>query len=85
MVCRMSRCFLEGAYQSGEEIIKSNSWDEEGSHVITVRVKDIYGYEGESATLEVLMLKNKVIKPFLKFLDKDSLMFSILSFMLNLK
>ena len=35
---------------SGEEIIKSNSWDEEGSHVITVRVKEIYGYEGESKT-----------------------------------
>jgi len=49
----------DGPYKSGEEIIKSNSWDEEGTHIITVRVKDIHGLEGESTALEVTMPKIK--------------------------
>jgi hypothetical protein len=54
----------EGPYESGEEVIMSNSWSEEGTHIITVRVKDMFDLEGESATFEVSMPKNKSFKDF---------------------
>jgi len=56
----------DGPYNSGEQIIKSNSWNERGEHTITVRVKDSYDMEGESTTLTVSMPKYQINTLYLK-------------------
>jgi hypothetical protein len=72
----------EGPYESGEEVIMSNSWSEEGTHIITVRVKDMFDLEGESATFEVSMPKNKTINEFNSWLFRLIQRFPILEFLL---
>jgi len=54
--------FWEGPYKSGEQVIKSNTWNEEGNYTITVRVKDSNGLEGESSTLINTMPNQKFIQ-----------------------
>jgi hypothetical protein len=52
----------EGPYKSGEQVIKSNTWNEEGNYTITVRVKDSNDLEGESSTLITTMPNQKIIQ-----------------------
>ena len=48
-----------GPYESGEEIIKSHTWDEQGAYTIRAKTKDIYDAESEWSYLEITMPKNK--------------------------
>jgi len=45
----------DGPYNSGDEIIKAYSWNDEGDYTIQVKSKDVYGDESDWATLEVNM------------------------------
>lgn len=47
----------DGPYNSGEEIIKSFSWDNQGNYTISVKAKDENGAESDWATLEIKMPK----------------------------
>jgi hypothetical protein len=73
-----SNIFWDGPYQSGNKIIKTNYWMDEGNHVITVRVKDSNGLEGESATLTVSMPKQKIFNDIPKIILKWYSKFSFL-------
>ena len=44
-----------GPYESGEEVIVSNSWSEKGSYTISVKAKDIYEEISDTARLDVTM------------------------------
>lgn len=54
----------EGPYNSGEQVIKTNTWNERGEHTITVRVKDSDGLEGESSSLIVTMPHNRLVTKY---------------------
>ena len=60
----------------------NNSWSEEGSHIITVRVKDMFDLEGESATFEISMPKNKSLKEFNSWIFRLIQRFPILKFLI---
>ena len=49
----------EGPYDSGEEVVFPYTWDEKGTHTISVKSKDSKGSESDWATLEVSMPKAK--------------------------
>jgi hypothetical protein len=53
-----------GPYSSGEEITISHKWSKKGTYTIQAKAKDINDDESEWATLEVSMLKNKIIDLF---------------------
>lgn len=53
-----------GPYSSGEEVLLSHSWPEQGTYIISAKAKDVYGTEGPESTLEVTM-------PFNKNIDKN--------------
>ena len=48
-----------GPYDSGEEVIKSHTWDDEGTYNIRAKAKDIFDAEGEWGILEVTMPINQ--------------------------
>ncbi len=50
-----------GPYISGEEVIISYSWPEQGKYMICAKAEDVYGEEGPEGTLEVTMPYNKNI------------------------
>jgi hypothetical protein len=50
-----------GPYTSGEIVIFSHKWEEKGDFIIKVQSKDIYGDKSEWSTLEISMVKNKVL------------------------
>lgn len=47
-----------GPYSSGEEVIVSHIWEEEGEYTIEAKVRDIYGVESNMETLDVTLSKN---------------------------
>jgi pyrrolidone-carboxylate peptidase len=49
----------DGPYQSGEEITKSYTWENEGTYTIQVKAEDSHGAESEWTFLEVSMPKIK--------------------------
>jgi hypothetical protein len=60
-----------GPYASGEEVTIGHSFPRQGTYVISVKAKDVYGMESNQATLEVNMPKNKMsINPlcFLRYI-----------------
>jgi hypothetical protein len=59
-----SETYTYGPYQSGEEVILSYSWPEQGTYIICSKAVDVYGEEGPEGTLEVTM-------PFNKNVDKN--------------
>ena len=63
--------FWDGPYKSGEEIKKSYIWENEGTHSIQVKAKDVNGIESDWATFEVILPKKKstINIPFLYFLE----------------
>jgi len=73
-----------GLYDSGEEIILSHIWAEQGNYTIKSKAKDIYGLESNWATLEVSMPKNKIINPFERFLENHPYIFPMLRQLLGL-
>jgi len=48
-----------GPYESGEEVIRSHTWDEQGEFAIKAKAKDIFDAESEWGTLEVTMPVNQ--------------------------
>ncbi len=59
-----------GPYNSNEEITVSHTWSEQGTYIIKVRAKDMYGALSEWETLEVTMPRNRAINgPFLNYLQ----------------
>jgi hypothetical protein len=54
--------FWDGPYSSGEEIIKSYSWENQGKFTIMVKAKDLYGAESDWDSFEVSMPKNRSLK-----------------------
>lgn len=48
-----------GPYSSGEEVVVSHKWSQDGTWIIKVKAKDTDGLESDWATLEVSMPKNK--------------------------
>jgi hypothetical protein len=73
-----------GPFDSGETINKSHTWINEGSYIIKVKAKDIYGEESPEATLIVTMPRNKIIfkSLFLQFLERFPFLQRLLSFIL---
>ena len=48
-----------GPYSSGEEVIRSHTWDEEDTYTIRAKTKDIFYAQSEWGTLEVTMPVNQ--------------------------
>ena len=48
-----------GPYSSGQDVIVSHTWDEQGEFTISAKAKDIFDAEGEWGTLEVTMPINQ--------------------------
>jgi hypothetical protein len=51
----------DGPHESGEEIIMSNTWDEQGTYDIRVTAKDTFGAMSDTATHTVRIPKRKMI------------------------
>ena len=73
----------DGPHKSNQVIIKSNSWDYQGTFIISARAKDIYDNIGDWGELEVTIPRNKLFRnPFiLQFLESFPILprlFSIL-------
>jgi len=87
-----------GPYASGEEVVVSHSWEEEGTYLIKVKAKDIHDAESDWGALEVEMPVNQNIMkiiinrfmkqwlfefPFLNFLLKNCGFYDLLDFNQN--
>jgi len=59
-----------GPFESGEEVIRNHTWDDEGTYNVRAKAKDIWGAESEWGTLDIIMPKSKQnINPiFFRFL-----------------
>jgi len=58
-----------GAYASGEEVVVSHSWDEEGTYTVQAKAKDNYDAESEWGTLKVTMPVNQQLQyPIIQWL-----------------
>jgi len=51
-----------GCYESGEQVVVSHTWDEEGTYIIRAKAKDIFNVETDWGTLEVTMPVNQPIQ-----------------------
>ena len=60
----------KGPYKSGEQINLSHSWDEQGNYNIRAKARDVYGSEGDWATLRVSMPKSKPFNPLWQLLER---------------
>ncbi|UCF13372.1 MAG: hypothetical protein JSW06_03710, partial [Thermoplasmatales archaeon] len=60
-----------GAYDGGEDIILSHTWEEQGAYEIRAKAKDIHDAESDWGTLRVTMPRNRLINNplFTKFID----------------
>jgi thiol-disulfide isomerase/thioredoxin len=69
----------DGPYNSGEEIIKSFSWENQGNYTISVKAKDENGAESDWATLEIKMPKkiDNNMEIITKFLNNYLKLFGI--------
>ncbi len=73
-----------GPHISGEEIIVSHTWDEQGTYFIRARAKDTYDAIGGWGELEVTMPRNRAItSPFLNFLQQHPNLFPLLRLLLQ--
>jgi nitroreductase len=64
-----SGIYWDGPYASGEEVIKSYTYENQGTFTITVIARDSYDAESEPATFTVTMPRNEAIyTPFMQFL-----------------
>jgi len=60
-----------GPFTSGEEIIVSYTYDEEGTYLIEAKAKDIYDAESEMGHLEVTMPRSKELKLLLQWIFEN--------------
>ncbi len=70
----------DGPYESGETIIKSFSWEEEGTFTIQVKAKDEFDAESDWATLEISMPKSKYLDLFEMLFEYHPILNQILRF-----
>ncbi|MFE3845398.1 hypothetical protein ACFL1L_00870 [Thermoplasmatota archaeon] len=71
-----------GPYVSGEEIVLSHIWPEQGEYVIQVKAVDVYGLESDWATFEVSMPKSKSIDNINTWIFRIMERFPILQYLL---
>ena len=80
--------YWDGPHSSGAEIVKSNTWENRGTYIITVKAKDEHGAESIwSDPLTISMPKNRILNSnplLLQFLEHHPYLFPILRFLLNL-
>jgi hypothetical protein len=78
--CSCGDTITIGPYSSGEEVVVSNSWSEQGTYVIQAKAKDIHDAESDWATLSVSMPKIKlyIFSWFYYFLEEHPRLFPIL-------
>jgi hypothetical protein len=55
-----------GPFKSGVDATINHSWNKKGTYIITVKAKDVFGFEGPTATLEVSMPTSYTM-PMLRF------------------
>lgn len=62
----------DGPFESGSIIVRSHSWNEQGSYTISVKAKDEYNAESEWTQLEISMPKSRqnTLLDFLSFLQR---------------
>ncbi|KYK26203.1 hypothetical protein AYK20_03925 [Thermoplasmatales archaeon SG8-52-1] len=72
-------------YPSGEEVIASHTWTEEGVYTIRARAQDEFGAFSEWKEISVTMPRNKVISNslFLRFLEQFSMLYKLLTFIIK--
>lgn len=71
-----------GPYESGEEVILSHSWSEQGTYTIRAKSRDVHWAVSDWATLEVSMPKNKAINTlFFQFLEEFMEHFPVLKYL----
>jgi len=77
---------LMGPYSSGEEIVLSHTWTEEGTYLIRAKAKDFLDHESAWGELEITMPRTKISKSVFKLPWDDifSNMVFYLKQMLNL-
>jgi len=68
----------DGPYESGEEILKKFTYENDGTYLLKVKSKDIYDVESDWATLEITVPKNKKIYSFTPWIDQILERFPIL-------
>ena len=51
----------DGPYESGEDIVFTNTWCHKGTHIIKAKAMDFYGLESEITELEITVPRIKVI------------------------
>ena len=73
-----------GPYESGEEVIVSHTWEEQGTYTIQAKAKDPYDAEGPWGELEIEM-PISYNSLFLKFLEKFPRAFPLIRFILGLE
>ena len=74
-----------GLYISGQEIILSHTWNEQGTYTIKAKAKDVYGAESDWGKLSVTMPRNRAMNtPFQWFLQSHPHLFPILRHLLGL-
>jgi hypothetical protein len=69
----------EGFVESGGGFTLSHKWLFQGNYIIRAKLIDEHGAEGDWATFEVTMPKNKVIqRPIMQFLQNHPNLFPLL-------
>jgi hypothetical protein len=73
-----------GPYNSGEEINLSRIWEEKGTYIIKAKAKDFLGAESDWKTLEIKILRSRLINDrlVLRILERLSNVFPILKYLL---
>ncbi len=73
-----------GHYISGEEVIISHIWDEDGKYTIMAKARDSKGAESDWGTLKVIIPRNTVLynPSFIKIVDQFPLIKRLFSLML---
>ena len=73
-----------GPYPSGETVTAKHIWNEQGTYTIRAKAKDSYNLKSDWVTLEISMLKIKIINSFEGFLENHPHMFPLLRQLLKL-
>ncbi len=80
--CCEDEIYEFGPYISGEEIVLSHIWPEQGDYIIQVKAVDVYGLESDWATFEVSMPKSKLIDNINSWIFRLMERFPILQYLL---
>ena len=75
-----------GPFDSGEEVVVSHTWDEQGTFYIRVKARDGYDFESDWGELEVTMPRNRIVDNsfFLDFLERFPNVFPMIRYIFGL-